>query len=100
MNRSLTNGKNVVFCQQWEESERDWGVRPDGYSLHLTIQDLEEFKSVYWSRMSEYIPDEYSRPCGQHYECFIDDNIYRDLIESKSKHGLRFFERSPKPIEI
>lgn len=23
-----------VIVQKWEESERGWGTRPDGYSIH------------------------------------------------------------------
>lgn len=26
----------AILCQEWEESERSWGVRPDGASLHFT----------------------------------------------------------------
>ena len=25
-----------IFFVSWEESERDWGSRPDGCSLHMT----------------------------------------------------------------
>lgn len=32
----MKHGKrHGVICQKWEESERGWGTRPNGYSLHL-----------------------------------------------------------------
>ena len=31
---------NRCYFQRWEESERGWGVRPDGCSLHLGIRLL------------------------------------------------------------
>ena len=37
-----------VVCQYWEESERGWGVRPDGCSLHLTEADRKQFIKEYW----------------------------------------------------
>ena len=32
-----------VLCQKWEESERGWGTRPDGYSLHKSDADREQY---------------------------------------------------------
>ena len=29
--------EKYVVCQLWEESERGWGVRPDGYSLQACL---------------------------------------------------------------
>ena len=33
----MTVTKEVVAVQ-WEESERGWGVRPDGCSLHVSVE--------------------------------------------------------------
>jgi len=53
-----------VIRQDWLESERGWGFRPDGYSLHLTEEDRKSYIKAYWDRMPDQVPDEYSRPSG------------------------------------
>jgi len=35
--------KYPVVAQEWTESERGWGRRPDGFSLHLTNEACAEF---------------------------------------------------------
>jgi hypothetical protein len=45
--------KNEVVYQSWLESERGWGVRPDGYSLHLSLGDRKRFIDVSSSFPSE-----------------------------------------------
>lgn len=54
----------TVVIQTWMESERGWGVRPDGYSLHRTNADLEAYVKKYWDGMPDKAPAEYSRPAG------------------------------------
>jgi hypothetical protein len=40
-----------LYLQYWEESERGWGVRPDGCSLHLTKDDCKSYiQKTYESR--------------------------------------------------
>ncbi|MBI4095587.1 MAG: hypothetical protein HY438_01865 [DPANN group archaeon] len=70
----------------WQESERDWGIRPDGYSLHKSIADSEAFVKEYWKGMPDKAPDEYSRP-GQPYIFEVDAKTYRQI--SASKNGIR-----------
>ena len=53
-----------VIRQNWIESELGWGIRPDGYSLHLSEADRQAFIKAYWDRMPDQVPDEYSRPSG------------------------------------
>lgn len=52
----------IVICQQWEESEREWGTRPDGISIHKSLADHASFITEYWNKMPAKAPDEYSRP--------------------------------------
>lgn len=78
-----------VLCQKWEESERGWGVRPDGYSLHASEEDLKQYTKEYWARMPDEAPDEYSRPSGAPYWCEVDRETHRRVM--KSKHGIREF---------
>ena len=40
--------ENKVVLQEWEESERDWGVRPDGISLHKDMPSYGRFVKKYW----------------------------------------------------
>lgn len=66
-----------LWVQEWEESERGWGVRPDGYTLHVQMEDIAEFVSDMRHREAEIykgaVPDEYSRPIGKPYVAAIDD---------------------------
>ncbi|MBI2047775.1 MAG: hypothetical protein HYT27_01415 [Parcubacteria group bacterium] len=79
----------ICICQKWEESERGWGTRPDGYSLHLTDEDREQYIKDYWKQMPNEVPDEYSRPDGTPYSCLINTKTYRQI--KKSKNGIRLF---------
>ena len=85
--------KGWVFCQKWEESERGWGTRPDGYSLHFNEGDLKKFIRDYWDGMPDEVPNEYSRPDGTPYWCEIDDETFAKV--KASKNGLRFSGKPP-----
>jgi hypothetical protein len=86
----------TVICQQWEESERGWGVRPDGYSLHLSAQDAKKYIDYHWEAMPKYVPNEYSRPCGKPYECEVDYDTYQEL--KKLGYIRKYKNTYPKPI--
>jgi hypothetical protein len=83
--------EQIVLCRNWEESERGWGVRPDGISLHLTEQDYKQYVENYWSTMPDRAPDEYSRPAtfGNLYEVKASDELYKEIEESKN--GIRVY---------
>lgn len=72
-----------VFLQYWEESERGWGIRPDGCSLHLTTKECKEYiKSIYDVRkMETSVPDEYERIVGEPIEVEIKEELYNILTE-------------------
>ena len=78
----------IAFCQQWEESERGWGVRPDGFSLHATFDACEAYIDSYWATMPPAIPDEYSRPCGKPYKVQVSDELFEKIVQKK---GIRVF---------
>lgn len=88
-----TEGKmREVFVQMWEESERGWGSRPDGFSLHLNQEDLEKYVKAYWDRMPAVAPDEYSRPDGKPFKALVSEECYQQLVEaSPMKFGLRYW---------
>ena len=76
---------NKCYLQRWEESERGWGVRPDGCSLHLTPTDGESYiDSIYESRGDD-VPDEYERVCGSYMKCFVSDVVFESLKRVGSK---------------
>ena len=80
----MTNTQSVdrvVVCQLWAERERGWGVRPDGYSLHLTADHLRRYVSAYWSRMPDTPPDEYECPSGESYLVLVSADVMAKLYE-------------------
>ena len=83
---------NTVVVQKWEESERGWGTRPDGYTLHLSVTDRDSYVKEYWARMPDTVPAEYSRPAGTAYTTEVDDLTY--LTVRQSANGI---ERAGAP---
>lgn len=79
--------KRTVVVQKWEESERGWGTRPDGYSIHPDEAARERFVKAYWDDMPDSAPDEYSRPCGTPYTAEVEG------IEIEGD-GKRFWDNS------
>ena len=78
-----------VYLQYWEESERGWGVRPDGCSLHLRIEDQKIYiNSIQESRMNDKeVPYEYDRTVGEPFEVMIKDDLYDEV-----KNSLRLYQ--------
>lgn len=74
---------NVVY-QEWEESERGWGTRPDGYSLHKDDASRQAYIQEYWNSMPHEVPDEYSRPCGSPEVRAVDKKTYRAVMKEGS----------------
>ncbi len=90
--KNLTNKPNleqIVFKQDWLESEKGWGQRPDGCSLHFTEEDGKEFIKEYWDRMPEETPDEYSHPYGELIPIKVSNETYQEIL--KSKNGCRYY---------
>ena len=46
----------------WEEKERNWGNRPDGWSLHDSHEEYERYLEAHWESTPLPRPDEYSFP--------------------------------------
>ena len=85
---TITIPRRTVFCLIWEESERGWGVRPDGYSFHRTEADARAYVDDYWKTMPDSAPDEYERPSSSTlYTYDVEEKVFRDV--SKSKNGIR-----------
>ena len=75
----------MAVVQKWEESERGWGRRPDGYSVHPDEAARQRYIAAYWARQPKETPDEYSRPSGTPYEAEVDADF-------EGKDGLRFWQ--------
>lgn len=92
-----TNEKRTVVRQDWEESERGWGVRPDGYTLHLTVEDCEKFKAKFWAdeakrNPSGIAPSDYTRESGSPHAVSVDSTKFAKLNtpEAKKRYGVWF----------
>jgi hypothetical protein len=82
-------GSHPIVVQKWEESERGWGCRPDGYTMHLTEADRAAYCKEFWDRerkrnKSGVTPDEYSRECGSPYAASVDTKTYAAIKASKN----------------
>lgn len=84
----------TVIVQKWEESERGWGCRPDGYSIHFSETDRKSYIDTYWKEMPKDSPDEYSRPHGTAYEATIASLTDAQLETMKVLHGLRLWDNA------
>lgn len=87
---------HTVLYQAWEESERGWGVRPDGYSLHVDRAHRDKFVDALLKRQSEYfkgrglkdgdVPDEYTRTSGEPVPVSVTAIVFRQLVAKGGNH--------------
>lgn len=78
-----------VLRQNWLESERGWGTRPDGYSLHMNKVHRDQFVEDFNATLPDEVPDEYSRPDGKPFVTTVDEATFAEV--KKSKNGVRKF---------
>ena len=83
------------MCQKWEERERGWGARPDGFSLHLTFGGLRQYIQEHWDSLPDVAPDEYSKPDGEPYPVGVAETV-RQQIEANGG-SLRYFSNYQYP---
>ena len=80
-----------IFVVQWEEKERGWGNRPDGWSLHVSADEYHRYAEQYRNSLPQPLPEEYSVPVESSglraVDVPEDHAIARALAASKS---LRF----------
>lgn len=89
MRETIESGPNEIVCQKWEESERGWGTRPDGFSLHVSLESLGRYIRTYNATMPPVAPSEYSRPDGIPYPVGVSDEILQEVTESDD--GVRYY---------
>ena len=96
----------VVYVLPWTESERGWGVRPGGVSIHFSREAVEQYVKDHekW-QLKTYganAPDEYSfadpnhaypaKLVGEH----CDEKILKHVLAEES---FRDWRNSPPYIE-
>jgi hypothetical protein len=77
----------VVYIQPWEETERGWGTRPDGISIHrsedVVSKHCNEIMDEQEQRFGSEVPDEYSRPLtGYHYKAHIKQSKFDEIFQN------------------
>jgi hypothetical protein len=75
-----------VIVQDWEESERGWGVRPDGFTFHLNAKDHEAYVKGFYGEFNnaKEVPDEYTRVSGDPVELEVAASIVAKLRKVKA----------------
>ena len=70
-----------AILQYWEESERGWGSRADGCSLHRDLASHQKYvDDVYRDRTyHQYVPDQYDRTIGDPTAVEISENLYQSM---------------------
>lgn len=82
-----------VFLQYWEESLKNCSIRPDGCSLHITLNDRNSFvKKVYDSRQDKLTPNEYDMVVGDPIEVEVSDAIFEEI--TRNENSLRLMQHS------
>jgi hypothetical protein len=107
-------GPRLVICQDWEESERGWGVRPDGHTLHLSREDHDAYVKGYYATYNNEAeaPGEYTRTSGGPRLVKVAEATYQrlrvqrdkivgegkeDLDHDWQRHGIWGHYRDPGP---
>ena len=89
----------LLVVQRWTESERGWGQRPDGYSVHRSHVDRDAFVQAYWDSMPDETPDEYSRPEGS--PVVVRAAVSADLESAMlADRGARVWQSGPLADEV
>ena len=88
---AIESGEHQVVVQKWEETERGWGTRPDGFSLHLSLDGLSKYIAAYWAKQPDAVPDEYSRPDGTPYTTGVSEAVVESITQAGD--GIRFYDR-------
>lgn len=80
MEKAIQTGDYEVVCQKWEEKERGWGSRPDGFSLHIDEAQRARYVQEYWDSMPDQAPDDYEAPDGTPYAVGVGIEVYAELV--------------------
>jgi hypothetical protein len=88
----MSKKTHVAYMVTWTESERGWGVRSDGASLHLSQDDIGAYLKEYWDDMPAEAPYEYSRNDSETGTMVaISTKLYNQLKHYKNR-SMRLWE--------
>lgn len=73
-----------LYAVEWEESERGWGVRPDGFTFHTSAEEAKKFVKDFVAKQPQSVPDEYSRPSGEAKLIEVSESLHDYVVENGS----------------
>lgn len=85
--QKVQTNKPTIFALygiEWQESEKGWGIRPDGFSFHRTQQESEQFIKDFSAKQSREVPDEYSRPLGKARLIEVSEQLHDYVVNNGS----------------
>lgn len=82
-----------AFVFTWTESERGWGTRPDGYSVHISAEEARQYVDRHWAKFPDgAAPDEYDRPDSEKpFGVVLQDAAFARLL--KEEKSIRLWEQ-------
>lgn len=75
---------NRVLMQIWELSRKNKDIISDGISIHLNNDEHKRFIDSIYSKRNTEVPCEYDRPIDGLIEIFIEDSLYKKVVEHGS----------------
>lgn len=77
----------IIFVQNWEESERGWGTRPDGFTAHPNRAHRDAYVKWYYAEFNNQasVPDEYTRTSGEPIPVQVDKKLYTEIVARCAK---------------
>lgn len=73
----------ALYAIEWEESERGWGTRPDGFSFHRSPEEATQYLNEFYARQPKEVPDEYSRPINKVAKLIeVSESLHDFVIEN------------------
>ena len=73
-----------MYAIQWEEAERGWGTRPDGYSFHRTVEEADKYLKEFYAKQPKEVPEEYSRPVDKAKLIEVSEILYDFVMKEGS----------------
>lgn len=72
----------ALYSIEWIEKERGMGMRPDGFSFHVSEEEANNFVKKYESRLPKEVPDEYSAPLGKPSLLEVSESLYNYVMNN------------------
>lgn len=82
----------TIVYQEWTESERGWGKRPDGYTLHLTKLDCLDYvkqtnEQERKRNPSGAVPECYTFADGPPQPIDVEESVVKHLEKLRDESG-------------